>query len=193
MKIIAVRSDNAAEIREKLDDWSRQGVRREPTNAYGGSHQNRIAERNIQQVEAGIRSSLKDAGLPLEFWDWAAEHSTYLWNIMPHGPMVNGVRLTPRGAYDGVVPDVDHVRVFGCVCYSYISPKSWPAGSKSRKLLDRGRECEFVGHNDKTIHQHWVYAPDLGRAELAKTVDFDEKGKGGELKLQIRQPSGIMS
>ncbi|RKF80056.1 hypothetical protein GcM1_197036 [Golovinomyces cichoracearum] len=92
LKIIAVRSDNAAEIREKLDDWSRQGARREPTIVYEGSHQNGFSERNIKHVEAGITSSLKDAGLPLEFWDWAAEHSTYLWNIMPHGPVVNGVR-----------------------------------------------------------------------------------------------------
>ncbi|RKF54171.1 hypothetical protein GcC1_214036, partial [Golovinomyces cichoracearum] len=40
------------------------------------------------------------------------------------------------------------------------------------------REFVIVGHNDKTIHQHWVYAPDLGRAELAETVDFDEIEKG---------------
>jgi hypothetical protein len=120
LKIMAVRSDNAAEIREKLDEWSRQGVREEPTVAYEGSHQNGIAERNIQEVEAGIRSALKDAGLPLEFWDWAAEHSTYLWNIMPHGPVVDSTRLTPRGAYSGKVPDVDHVKLFGCVCYLFI-------------------------------------------------------------------------
>ena len=64
---MAVRSDNTAEIREKLDKWSRQGVREEPTIPYEGSHQNGVTERNIQEVKAGIRSALKDIGLPLEF------------------------------------------------------------------------------------------------------------------------------
>lgn len=59
--------------------------------------------------------------------------------------------------------------------------------------MDRGRECVFVGHNDKTIRQHWVYAPDLGRAEILKTVDYDEKRKGGDLNLQIKQPGGVLS
>lgn len=136
---------------------------------------------------------MKDANLPLEFWGWAAEHSTYIWNIMPHGPVVDGVRLTPKGAYEGTIPDINHVRLFGCVCYSYISPKSWPAGTKNKKLLDRGRECVFVGHNEKTTNQYWVYAPDLGRAELAKTVVFDEKTKGGDLDLKIRQSGGVIS
>ncbi|KAI1000118.1 hypothetical protein K3495_g8084 [Podosphaera aphanis] len=190
---MAIRSDNAAEIREKLNEWSKHGVRHEFTVSYEGSHQNGIAERKIQQVESGIRSSLKDAGLPLEFWDWAAEHSTYLWNIMPHGPVVDGVRLTPRGAYEGIVPDVNHVRIFGCVCYSYISPKSWPAGAKGKRHLDRGRECVFVGHNGKTTNLYWVYTPDFGRTELAKTVDFDENRKGGDLDLKIRQQGGNTS
>lgn len=193
LKVMAVRSDNAAEIREKLDEWSKQGVREEPTVAYEGSHQNGVAERNIQEVEAGVRSSLKDAGLPLEFWDWAAEHSTHLWNIMPHGPLVDSVRLTPKGAYSGNAPDVDYVKVFGCVCYSYVSPKSWPRGTTSKKFLDRGREGVFVGHSEETAQQYWVYAPDLGRAELAKTVDFDENRQGGDLDLRIRGTGGDLS
>ncbi|RKF62305.1 hypothetical protein OnM2_034016 [Erysiphe neolycopersici] len=112
---------------------------------------------------------------------------------MPLGPVVDGVRLTPRDAYEDIIPDINHVRVFGCVCYSYISPKSWPAGTKSRKLLDREREYFFVGHSEKTNHQYWVYSPDLGRAELAKTVDFDEQRKGGDLDLRIRQSGGATS
>ena len=67
LKIMAVRSDNVAEIREKLDEWSRQGVREELTIPYEGLHQNGVTERNIQEVKAGIRLVLKDIGLLLEF------------------------------------------------------------------------------------------------------------------------------
>lgn len=67
LKFISIRSNNAADIHEKLDNWSKQGIRRKKTILYEGSHQNRLAERKIQHFKAGIRSSLKDAGLPLEF------------------------------------------------------------------------------------------------------------------------------
>jgi hypothetical protein len=63
----------------------------------------------------------------------------------------------------------------------------------SKKFLDRGRECVFVGHSEETTSQYWVYAPDLGRAELAKTVDFDKNRQGGELDLRIRESGGVLS
>ena len=55
------------------------------------------------------------------------------------------------------------------------------------KLKDCGREGVYLGQSDETSNQHWVYAPDLGRAQLEKTIDFDENRKGGELDLKIRK------
>lgn len=88
---------------------------------------------------------MKDLDLLLEFWDFATKHSSRIWNVMPHGLLVNGTRLIPDGAYEGVMPSMDNFRVFGCVCYSYISSKSWPAGTKDFKLRDRGRESVYLG------------------------------------------------
>ena len=73
---------------------------------------------------------------------------------MPHRPVVDGIRLTPRGAYSGKDPDVDHVKLFRCVCYLFISLKSWPVNTTSKKLLDRGREYVFVGHSEETTSQY---------------------------------------
>ena len=47
LKIIAVRSDNIAEIREKLNEQSRQGVQEELTIPYEGLYQNGVIEQNI--------------------------------------------------------------------------------------------------------------------------------------------------
>jgi hypothetical protein len=69
---------------------------------------------------------------------------------MPHGLVVNGIRLTPRGAYLGKDLDVDHVKLFRCVCYLFISLKSWPVNTTSKKLLDHRRECVFVRHSEET-------------------------------------------
>lgn len=186
LKLAAVRSDNATEIRELLDEWSREGVIEEPTTSYTGSHQNGIAERSIQQAETDARSMMKDADLPLEFWDWAVEADTYIRNRTSSGPLIDGVNISPEEAYTGNKPSVDHIRVFGSVCYSYVSPKSIPAGMTSKKLRDPGAECVFVGYNSETTKQLNVYRPDLGYAVMSSVVDVDESKQGGALDLQIR-------
>lgn len=186
LKLLAVRSDNASEIRELLDEWSQDGVIEEPTTTYTGSHQNGVAERSIQQAETDSRSMLKDADLPLEFWDWAVEADTYIRNRTSGGPLVDGTRMSPEEAYTGNKPSIDHIRVFGSVCYSYVSPKSMPSGTTSKKLRDSGSECVFVGYNNETTKQLNVYRPDLGYAIMSSVVDVDENKQGGSLNLRIR-------
>jgi hypothetical protein len=185
-KLCAVRSDNAAEIRELLDEWSKDGVREEPTTTYTGSHQNGVAERSIQQAETDARAMLKDADLPLEFWDYAVQYDTYVRSRSPSGPLVDGVRISPDEAYTGERPSIDHIRVFGSVAYSYVSPKSLPVGTTSKKLLDTGVECVFLGFSDQTTKQCCVYRPDLGYAVLSSVVEIDEEKQGGSLDLKIR-------
>jgi hypothetical protein len=184
--LCAVRSDNAAEIRELLDEWSKDGVREEPTTTYTGSHQNGVAERSIQQAETDARAMLKDADLPLEFWDYAVQYDTYVRSRSPSGPLVDGVRISPEEAYTGERPSIDHIRVFGSVAYSYVSPKSLPTGTTSKKLLDSGVECVFLGFSDQTTKQYCVYRPDLGYAVMSSVVDVDEDKQGGSLDLKIR-------
>jgi Reverse transcriptase (RNA-dependent DNA polymerase)/gag-polypeptide of LTR copia-type len=186
LRLGAVRSDNASEIREMLDEWSREGVIEESTTSYTGSHQNGIAERSIQQAETDGRAMLKEADLPLEFWDWAVEADTYIRNRTSSGPLIDGVRMSPEEAYTEEKPSVDHIRVFGSVCYSYVSPKSMPAGTKSKKLLDSGAEGVFVGYNNETTKQLNIYRPDLGYATMSSVVEVDESKQGGSLDLKIR-------
>ena len=72
-KILASRSDNAGEIQKVLGEWKTQdGVIPQATAPYS-SYQNGTAERGIQSSEHNIRSMLKDAQLPVEFWCYAAE------------------------------------------------------------------------------------------------------------------------
>jgi hypothetical protein len=184
--LCAVRSDNAAEIRELLDEWSKDGVREEPTTTYTGSHQNGIAERSIQQAETDARAMLKDADLPLEFWDYAVQYDTYVRSRSPSGPLIDGVRISPEEAYTGERPSIDHIRVFGSVAYSYVSPKSLPTGTTSKKLLDSGVECVFLGFSNETTKQYCVYRPDLGYVVMSSVVDVDEEKQGGSLDLKIR-------
>lgn len=59
---------------------------------------------------------LKDAKLPIEFWDQAVEAATYLRNRTNSGPHIDGERFGPYEALFGTKPFIDHIRVFGCKC-----------------------------------------------------------------------------
>ena len=57
-----------------------------PESAQPGRHEtNGIIERENQDVLGGIRTILIQAGLPLEFWPFAAEHYSFMHNIQQMG------------------------------------------------------------------------------------------------------------
>jgi hypothetical protein len=187
--ILAVRIDNAAELKSLLREWSEsEGIRHEATVAHS-SHQNGTAERSIQTSESDARAMLKDAGLPIEFWDEAVEADAYMRNHIGFGPVINGERFSAEEAFTGVKPSIDHIRVFGCKCYAYVNPKSLPKGGRQDVLMDRGRVAVFMGYSEETTKQYKVYAPDLGYTIKASVVDFVENTQGGTVDLKIRGPN----
>jgi hypothetical protein len=67
MRLIAVRVDNATELKSLLEDWVKvEGVVHQPTAAHQ-YNQNGLAERAIQTVEGDIRAALIDTKLLIEF------------------------------------------------------------------------------------------------------------------------------
>lgn len=189
-KVKAARSDNAPEIKLILEDWcTTNGIRSENTVVHTSS-QNGVAERSIQTSENSARAMLKDAKMPIEFWDEAVKADTYLRNRTATGPIINEKQTCPEEAYSGEKPSIDHIRVWGSKCYSYVNPTSLPAGWRHDKLVDRGRVAVFVGYCDETTKQYRVYAPDLGYTIRASVVTIDEEEKGGSVDLKLRT-SGI--
>ena len=187
-RLLAARIDNAAELKEALQSWAATtGVKRELSAPYA-SHQNGTAERSIQTAENGARAMLKDAKLPIEFWDEAVEADTYLRNRTNSGPYSDGERFSPYEALFGHKPSIDHIRVFGCKCYSYVHPKSQPKGFRHDKLVDRGRVGIFMGYSEDTTKQYKVYAPDLGYTTRSAVVEFDENENASSVDLRLRGP-----
>ena len=111
-KIKAARSDNAPELLQAIKEWNNEGsgVRVESTT-IASSHQNGPAERNIQTAEADMRAMLKDADLPMEFWDEAVEHDTHVRNLTATGPTIDGSIVSPEEAFEGETPSIDRLRV----------------------------------------------------------------------------------
>ncbi|KAI0991081.1 hypothetical protein K3495_g17106, partial [Podosphaera aphanis] len=126
-KVKAAGCDNAPELIKAIKEWNaKDGVTMELTT-IAASHQNGPAERTIQTVNADSRAMIKDAELPLEFWDEAAEADCYMRNRTASGPRINGKRISPLEAFTGKIPEIDHIRRWGSKCYYFVDRKSIPA------------------------------------------------------------------
>jgi hypothetical protein len=185
-KVMAVRSDNAPELKELLEEWNvTSGVQPQYTEIHR-SNQNGVAERAIQTTENSVRAMIKDANLPLEFWDEAARTDAYLRNRCDSGPPKDGQPRSPEEVWTGQQPSIDHIRVWGSKCFSYVDPKSLPAGGRRDKFMDRGRIGVFVGYEPTTTRQYRIYAPDLGYVTRSSVVRFVEDEPGGNIDLKLR-------
>ncbi|KAI0991385.1 hypothetical protein K3495_g16802, partial [Podosphaera aphanis] len=185
-KIKAVRSDNAAELLKVVSKWKvEQGTCAEQTT-IATSNQNGAVERNIQTCENGMRALLKDADLPLEFWDEAVETDVYIRNRIQTGPLKAGVQISPEEAFTGTRPDIGHIAVWGSKCVSYINPDTIARGQRTDKLVDRGRVGVFMGYSDTTNKQLRVYNPELGYTSRTSRLIVMEHIKGGTVDLRLR-------
>jgi hypothetical protein len=190
-EVKAAGTDNAPELLQQVEEWRvTHGVELQPTT-IASSHQNGPAERNIQTAEADMRAMLKDAGLPIEFWDEAVEADTYMRNRTNTGPTIDGKQVSPEEAFTGKTPSIDHIRVWGSKCYSYIHPKTIPADQRHDKLVDRGRVGVFMGYSETTNKQFKFYSPELGYTSRSSRISVDEYTPGGKVELRLRNiPAG---
>ncbi|KAF7564387.1 uncharacterized protein PtrM4_152160, partial [Pyrenophora tritici-repentis] len=191
-KVKACRSDNAPELKLVINQWETEdGVQADYT-VIASSNQNGPVERSIQTAEHAMRAMLDDAQLPIEFWDEAAEADAYIRNRLPTGPLVEGKPTSPEQVFSGKRPGVDHVRVWGSKCYTYLNPKTLPAKGRLDKLVHRGRAGVFMGYSETTDKQFKVYSPDLGYTHRVSVIQTNEKVPGGKIDLNLRVKSGPM-
>ena len=171
-----------------LNEWGvKYGIKSETTVPYT-SHQNGLVERSIQTTHIAVKAILDDGHLPISFWDEAVRANAYLRNRTAKGPIIDDAMTCPEQAYSSVKPSIDHIRVWGCLCFTHVSPDSLPRGTKGLSLNNTGRDAVLVGFDDNTTKQYRVYAPDLGKYVKASSVTFDESIRGGDITggLKIR-------
>jgi hypothetical protein len=67
--------------------------------------------------------------------------------------------------------------------------KSLLKGTRTDKLMPRGRVCVFIGFSETIAKQFKVYALDLGYTTRSAVVDCDKGVKGGTIDPKIRGPN----
>jgi hypothetical protein len=184
-KLKAIRIDNAPELIKQISSW--KSVELQTTVPYT-SHQNSGAKCSIGITQEGMRALLKDAELPMEFWEDAVVAHNYIRNRVeaPRSTLVPGeAAKTPEEIWTGKPPTVSHMKVWGCKTISYVDPKSVPHSNK--QLVDRGRVGVFVGYVEATTKQYRLYAPDMNTVITASTVNFYEDVPGGTIDLKLKK------
>eukprot|EP00253_Pinus_taeda_P003200 PITA_03200 len=164
-KIKSLRLDNGGEytLGEFVDYFAEAGIRREFTVPYN-PQQNGVAERKNRSIVGVAKAMLHDQGLPLFLWAEACNTAVYLQNRSLHRALGH---MTREEAFSGKKPDIGHLRIFGCITYSYI-PKE-----KRTKLEPTAEKGIFVGYSE-TSKAFRIYIPAQKKVVIRWDVKFKE-------------------
>ena len=75
--------------------------------------------------------------------------------------------MTPFEAWIGMKPNVDHLRVFGSICYAHIHK------SDRKKLDPKARKTILLGYGE-TVKGYRLYDPEWKRVFYCRDVIFKE-------------------
>lgn len=130
-----VRSDNGTEFKPLLPFFPEQGVIFQTTRV-GTPQQNGRVERKHHNILEVARALSFQASLPIGFWADCVQAAVHLINRTPTR-LLQG--KTPYEVLFGSLPNLDLLKVFGCLCY--VHNKQRPKD----KFGSRSRKCVFFG------------------------------------------------
>lgn len=102
--------------------------------------------------------------LPGNLWGEAVRHYVYIRNRLPTRALSN---QTPYEAWTGSKPNLNHIRVFGCVAHMK-TPKVHVSnlGDQSKQMINLGREPGTKAYR--------LYDPSSKNISVSGDVVFDE-------------------
>lgn len=135
------------------------GIYRHYTAPYS-PQQNGVVERRNRTVVAMARGFLKEMQMPSYFWGKVVRHAVYILNILPTG-------MTPYTAWSGKTPNLDHIRIFGCLAFMKIP------SIHTHKLDDRSLPVIYLGKEPGTKACR-LYNPSEKQVYVSRDVVFQE-------------------
>ncbi|KAG7563872.1 Integrase catalytic core [Arabidopsis suecica] len=183
-KIKRLRSDGGGEFTssEFNDFCDKEGIERQVTVPYS-PQQNGVAERMNRSLMEMARTLLADQGLPHKLWAEALFTSNYLQNLLPTKAIEDDV--TPIEKWSGHKPTVEHLKVFGSICYVHI-PKE-----KRSKLEEKAKRGIFIGYSSNS-KGYRVLLLDEEKVEISRDVAFEEGKKWDWVKrVEVKKNSSI--
>nr|KYP36517.1 Retrovirus-related Pol polyprotein from transposon TNT 1-94 [Cajanus cajan] len=141
--------------------------------------QSRVSERKNRTMMEMAQCLLFEKGLPKTFWAEAVNTSVYLLNLLPTKALKG---KTPYEAWCGRKPSVEHLKIFGCVCYTHVP-------NVKRDKIDH--KCEvgiFLGYSINS-KGYRVYNLETKKIIVSRDIKFDEFSKWNWKKHQAEGSS----
>lgn len=159
------RTDRGGEFtsHEFQEFCEKQGIKRHLTAPYF-PQQNGVVERRNRTLLEMTHSILKHMSIPNYLWGEAVRHSTYLINRVATRSLSSSV---PYEVLKGRKPNLEHVRVFGCLSYA----RTEAVGRK--KLDDRSRSLVHLGTEPES-KAYQLFNPTTRKIIISRDVVFDE-------------------
>ncbi|CAI6343265.1 unnamed protein product [Macrosiphum euphorbiae] len=164
LKVSILRCDNGGEyVSNELKRFcSVKGIVVDYTVPYT-PEQNGLAERLNRTLVERTRSLLLQSNLSKEMWGEAVLTAAYLGNRLPTHA---NIKKTPVELWTGSKPNLNNIRIFGCVAFAHIPDQL------RRKLDSKSKRCIFVGY---TKNGYRLWDPLTKTVFVSRDVIFNEK------------------
>lgn len=177
-KIQILRTDNGLEYcNDAMKTFLKQSGIIHQTTAPYTPEQNGVAERSNRTLVEKARCMMFDAKLPIKFWADAICTAAYLINRSPSS--CSG--RTPEEIWSAKIPDIRHVRVFGCKAMVHV-PKV-----KRRKFDPKSKSHILIGYCNAS-KAYRLYDPVSRNITVSRDVIFFEEQFDGERISQEKFP-----
>ena len=153
------------------------GISYEPSAPYT-QYQNGVSEWMNRKIMEKARTMLLKVRLPESFWSEAVNTAVYLHIRSPTRALDN---MTPYEAWNGVKPDLSHIKVFGCDASLFVP------NEKRGKLQAKSQKCTHMGYVWNTTKMWRLWDPTGRRVIIGSNVRFDDGSLGGRQPLEIVQ------
>ena len=106
------------------------------------------------------------ACIPDSWWEFAFAHATHLYN---HTPVACLKWCTPHEMLKGELPNIDHLRVFGCGAFVYL-----PAMARANKMAPKLELMTYIGVAPGNEH-NFLFMCSTNTVFTAAHTVFDER------------------
>ncbi len=171
-QIKAIRVDNGTEYGNIQGFCHEKGMKLEFSTPYT-VHQNCVSERSNGLVCTKARAMLHAAGLPGRFWGEAVKTAVYLLNRPVQGSQTRTPyeHLSRARGNSPMVPDLSHLRVFGCSAFLHTPEEKRLTSAKFEAHAANGI---FFGYEGDSIYRIWTKKG----LSLSSSVTFNEGSYG---------------
>ncbi|KAJ9536517.1 hypothetical protein OSB04_un000311 [Centaurea solstitialis] len=115
LTVRSIRSDHGTEFKNStLESFFDQKGISQNFSSVRTPQQNGVAERRNRTLIEDARSMLSEANLATQFWAEAVNTACYTQN---RSLIVKRFRRTPYELFRNRKPSIEHLHIFGCVCY----------------------------------------------------------------------------